>query len=607
MLKDGDWDNKLFAGRVKTDVANIKYLQSICETPITLDMDKENAGNTCLQIEHAGQGYHNYQRYLSYWNQASRYGNGTSDQHNRPPGFGLLHENTTITAQWVNVIDTIEVSKQHKRAVNNVSLAMPHSGVFAAARDQRNDILQPEELNSEGTYVLRASVPSPVLNVLCTNLKEDELAPIVYSAWPNSEDVDINSWTTLSAIATTANKTVVDDIFGWTKRDSEAFTDYPPVFAKYPNAFNTIMNHTSYYWGRDSIYLLGGGGAMDDGINLNGTYVLCKIRVYMTPECSTRYNVTGSGGTMEALCEDKNDGMAYIKSMTNATQGQSVLNWRYVGFDWANSMSLNTGIMDGNASNSRLLTQLILHENAKGEIDLNPALPSPAEALAVMSGCTLLMSWIDAPFVMFWNYTRPNLDEYQTQFFNASVKAQQYASGGVDNVSKGWIVILLLVFLMNIFVLIYFLFHKGLVTDFSEPPNLFALAVNSPPSHLFAGSCGGGPEGKQYVVNWFVNTEGDHLYMEPGQNPVHDHSHHAHPHVHVHHAPNPAKPSGTGFFGGVTAPFNKLRERGLHFGRTQDQTRLRPASVVETDFELEDGHTKTQRQYAKLAKRRSML
>lgn len=198
------------------------------------------------------------------------------------------------------------------------------------------------------------------------------------------------------------------------------------------------------------------------------------------------------------------------------------------------------------------------------------------------------------------------LDNFQTQYFNASVKAQQYASGGVDSASKGWILILLLVFLMNIFVLIYFLVHRGLVTDFSEPPNLFALAVNSPPSHLLAGSCGGGPEGKQYMVNWFVNTEGDHLYMEPGEKPILGGNVHVHPDGHGHTHAKKEKKKG-GFLSPIATAFNKLRERSLHIGPQESQTRLRPASVVDVDFEMEDGATRTQRQYAKLAKRRSML
>ncbi|KAF2190858.1 hypothetical protein K469DRAFT_721788 [Zopfia rhizophila CBS 207.26] len=599
-LKFGKWEKRILSGQVKTAFANIEYVKKICQTPIRTD--EQYAGSTCLQIEHAGQGYYNYYHYLAYWNTVANNGNGTTDQKSRPPGFGLLHENTTVDAKWINVINTKEVSKKHGRAINNVSLAMPHSGVFQAARDQRNGILQPEELDSMGIYSIRASVPSLVMHVLCANMKKEELVPIIYDEW-NDELVNITTWPTLSANATTKNKTVVDDLFGWTKKDDEKLTDFPPVFARYPKPFNTIMNHTSKQWGRDSIYLLGQGGE-DKLSNHTGQYMLCQIKVSLTPHCSTRYNATGGGGTMEALCEEDHDESAYIRSNSSATQDQTIPDWRDIGFDWANSMSLNTGIMDADASNSRLLTQLILPEekNAEGEIevDLNPALPSPGEALAVMSGCTLLMSALDTPFVDFWNYTTPALGTTQTQYFNASILAQQYASGGTDKASRGFILILVLVFVMNIFVLVYFLFHRGLVTDFSEPPNLFTLAVNSPPSHLLAGSCGGGPEGEQYIVNWFVNTEGDHLYMEPGAKPVN----HVYTHAHTHsHGPAQQK---TGVLGKVFTGINELRERGLGFGQ-RDKPLLRPASVVQTDFELEDANTRTQRQYLKLAKRRSML
>lgn len=309
---------------------------------------------------------------------------------------------------------------------------------------------------------------------------------------------------------------------------------------------------------------------------------------------------------MESICDDPNDQFAYIKSYPNATAIESVPNWRDIGFDWSNSLSLNTGIMDGDASNSRLLNQLIIQKDNEGNYDLSPALPSVAEALAVMSGCTLLKSTIDAPFRTFWNYTLPMLDEPQPQWFNASVRAQQYASGGVDAVSQGWVIILLLVFLMNIFVLVYFLVHRGLVTDFSEPPNLFALAVNSPPSHLLAGSCGGGPEGKQYSVNWFVNTEGDHLYMEPGEKPILGGNVHVHPTSGHHHHHHPEAPK-SGFLGSMTKAVDGLRERGLGFKKRNSPSPLQPASVAEPEYEMEDGHTRTQRQYAMLAKRRSML
>ncbi|KAF2005150.1 hypothetical protein P154DRAFT_518695 [Amniculicola lignicola CBS 123094] len=613
-LKFGKWEARILAGPVQTSFANIEYIKTLCSTPIRTD--KAEGGSTCLQIEHAGQGYHNYQRYLAYWDTAASNGNGTSDQTQRPPGFGLLFENTTVTAEWINVVNTTELSRKWNRPINNVSLAMPHAGVFKAAHDQRNGILQPEELNSEGIYSLHASVPSPVMNTLCVNMNHDELSPIVYDEWNTHEIVNITTWGSpgIRDNATTTNKTVVDEIFGWHKESADR-RDYPPVFARYPLPFNTIMNHTNFAWDRATIYLLGQGGNNDDK-NLTGQYVLCQLRMTITPYCSTRYNATGSGGSMEAFCNEDDD-MAYIKHNKSAAKDTEVPNWMSIGFDWANSLSLNTGISDGAASNSRLLTQLILQKNEDtGDVELNKALPSPAEALSVMSGCTLLKAAWDAPYVEFWNYSLPQLDVPQTQYFNATVQAQQYGSGGVDSVSKGWIVVLILVFFMNIFVLVYFLFHRGLVTDFSEPPNLFALAVNSPPSHELAGSCGGGPEGKQYTVNWFVNTEGDHLYMEPGAKggetdqllPQHGEVH-VHPHGH-HQGHSGYGESKGGILGTVTSAFDKLRDRGLGFKTSKKQPPpRRPASIVvqESDFEMEDGGTRRQHHYAQLAKRRSML
>ena len=39
------------------------------------------------------------------------------------------------------------LSTKWKRIINNVTMAMPHSGVFAAAQDPINAIVQPKELN----------------------------------------------------------------------------------------------------------------------------------------------------------------------------------------------------------------------------------------------------------------------------------------------------------------------------------------------------------------------------------------------------------------------------------------------------------------------------
>lgn len=106
------------------------------------------------------------------------------------------------------------------------------------------------------------------------------------------------------------------------------------------------------------------------------------------------------------------------------------------------------------------------------------------------------------------------LGEATYQYFNASIRAQEYASGGTAGYQKAFIVVLIGVFLLNVLVLGYFLFHRDWYTDFSEPPNLFSLAVNSPPSDKLAGSCGGGPRGDQYRVPWKLSEDDGHVYME---------------------------------------------------------------------------------------------
>lgn len=59
----------------------------------------------------------------------------------------MLYDNTTVQGSWIHVYNTTERSETFKRIINNVSMAMPHAGVFSAARDPLNDILQPEDLN----------------------------------------------------------------------------------------------------------------------------------------------------------------------------------------------------------------------------------------------------------------------------------------------------------------------------------------------------------------------------------------------------------------------------------------------------------------------------
>jgi len=207
---------------------------------------------------------------------------------------------------------------------------------------------------------------------------------------------------------------------------------------------------------------------------------------------------------MASHCEDKNDALQYSKRLPNATNGIRSNDWVDVATDWASGVDLNGGISDANDSISRLLTELI-----PTSYTLNPKLPSMAEALAVLNGCTLIVSSISVPFVHFYNYTEPIWNNPQPQFFPVALSYQDYASGGDQPWQNIFYLVLLLAFLLNILCLVYFLFNGSLVNDFLEPQNLFASAINSPASQRLAGSCGGGPEGDQLQAKWTIRLDED--------------------------------------------------------------------------------------------------
>ncbi|KAL8713150.1 MAG: hypothetical protein Q9220_002671 [cf. Caloplaca sp. 1 TL-2023] len=405
-------------------------------------------------------------------------------------------------------------------------MAMPHAGVFAASRDPINGILQPQDLNvcplmamigydwgwwltclqGLGAYEITASVPSPITNVLCASMQEAELAPIVHSQWPsgNNTQMSVTSWPggfDIPSWPHWLNQTSVDDLFEF----GEKYGRRHPVFPKLPMPYNTVLNDTG--WFADSIYLL--------AASAKGEYIMCSLKASLTTVCSTQCHKSVVGGSMRSLCED-DDVLAYRKTSKDATEGVIQKDWASVATEWAKSLGLKSGITDGASSNARLLTQLIPVSQA-----LDPSLPSIAEALAVLSGCTLLMSSTDSPFKHFWSYsaTGPTLKEPQYQGFQASLRFREYASGGTWRWQRIFYVVLFLTFAINVICLLYFLVRQGLVTDFIEPQNLFALSLNSPPSHSLDGACCGGPEGRQLALNWHIKMdhEREHFYIQSGE------------------------------------------------------------------------------------------
>lgn len=185
--------------------------------------------------------YHNFLEYVRTWADIAGSGKGNSSElANRPNVTAMLYDNTTVRASWIrtNTSDMAASYEKYNRVVNNVTLAMPHTNVIAAATDAINGILQPADLEGVGEYKVRASVVSPTINVLCANMNKTELSPIIYVDWPNAITIQSMSvpnqkvaWggyisqIVLEPGQEYLNSTAADEVFGWGVDGRQ-----PPVF-----------------------------------------------------------------------------------------------------------------------------------------------------------------------------------------------------------------------------------------------------------------------------------------------------------------------------------------------------------------------------------------
>lgn len=118
-------------------------------------------------------------------------------------------------------------------------------GVYDAALDPVNGILQPRDLADIGEYYVRAAVVSPVVNVMCVNIGEDDLEPLIYTAWPDAltenttkvtQKVGHDEWqmeVPVIAKDEWLNRTTFDDIFRWGPK----YGRRPPVFPLVSSAY----------------------------------------------------------------------------------------------------------------------------------------------------------------------------------------------------------------------------------------------------------------------------------------------------------------------------------------------------------------------------------
>jgi hypothetical protein len=518
----GPLESTILWGKVYASWGNPEFLANRCQSPIPNAMDPLDRNTTCLQMEHVGQAYHNFEQWLTAWTALVEGSNQTSDDLRfRPKPAGSIWDNTTVTGSWIETQNITELSLNHGRMVNNVTMAMPHAGIPAAAMDPKNDIRQPQEVSGEGKYSLEASVPSPAVNVLCVGMNKSELAPLVYSEWPNAQfnatAYSVSPPDNIPNYPSWLNSTVVDDLFGF----GQKYGQRPPVFGTYPVSNNTILNTTGI-WPADAIYLLGKPSIS------NPEYVMCSMRAKQTGTCSTRYDAASSGALLSSNCENTSNPLQYNHENPSFTEGMWSPDWKNVAAEWASAVSLGSGITASQASTERLIMQMMpSYDPISQTYTLDPSLPSASEALAVLAGCTLILSSQNSPFVQGWNYTEPPdmLSSPVYQHFPATLQAVDYASGGTEKWQGVFYVILVFAFLTSAVCLVFMIVEaRGhQITDFTEPQNLFALAVNSPRSERLRGACGGGPVGRQLKERWVIGMEevDAHYYIQAKEEGVH--------------------------------------------------------------------------------------
>jgi hypothetical protein len=149
------------------------------------------------------------------------------------------------------------------------------------------------------------------------------------------------------------------------------------------------------------------------------------------------------------------------------------------------TVDLNGGMYMNNASNARLLTDLVLLEP-----QLLHNMPSIAEALAVYASSTLVAGSLSSTYSHTWPYDKdehilPEPGLYES--FTATYRTQQYISAPQPDLGMPltifYYAVLVLALVLSLVCVVYHVRNK-MVTEFTDPQNMFSMATNSPPSRV---------------------------------------------------------------------------------------------------------------------------
>ncbi|KAJ3545849.1 hypothetical protein NM208_g2305 [Fusarium decemcellulare] len=515
-LKYGDWEVRELTVPVHSHYGNVVHAGRRCRRDLGLSMNTTADVNTLISVSiyclSTKVGYISNRDLFTYLAPI------TLDIKNevifeRSLGTTHLHDDIKIEATRMDT----EYSQPEKpfqrwgRIVDNNTLSIPHPGVWEASRFASNGILQPEDLSNVGGYAIQASVVSPTINTMCVNMDKDELASLVYDAFPHSDQQNFTAWYDREK-PTWGNSTSVDEIFRWG-------TDYGrwrPVFRSYPQNGSATLQHLPGVYPEE---LYDAGYVLTKGMK-TGNYTLCEMRSWFSTDCSTYLDVSGiRQPVMRTRCGDDQDSYRYgQRTLQTPADKLGPKYWTIILHYWMVAVALEQPF-DPEISASLPVGLMTLTKPER-----RPNLPTIAEVMSVYALSTLTLSALDAPVRHSWdhgNTTAESADEeyiYEfnaTETFPAAIKSQEYTSGHTEDWQRLFYAVLGLTSLINILCLGYLLIHHQLVNDFTEPQNLFSLSINSPFCPRMVGSCLDGPEKEHLEVPWRISRsldEGEYYF-----------------------------------------------------------------------------------------------
>ncbi|KAI1341730.1 hypothetical protein F5Y15DRAFT_413658 [Xylariaceae sp. FL0016] len=486
-LRPSKWNqNGLLYPRVRTSYANVPYIEAACA------MVGNATGANCLDFKYNGDAYRAFLTYTKdwqIWNEAD-----PSIRTSRPGSTVIMMDNTTLNSSWLSHYPM--VSEDNGRVINNVTLAMPHAGLTSLYLDLWNsstEIVKPAQLTELGGYMISASVVSPAINVMCVNADESEVNYYVDPTLPTHRRDGLSIGP-------------LDDVFQMGPKYEKTFT---PKFKMLTPPRNFVVNWTPDHEFYDSMYIMA-------KYNETSDYTICQLRSLLSPSCFTAFVVNTYHANMSAWCDSASEddkGTPYGKVYGDHGDGVLAPLWGNLSKSWSNTLNLNGGASNADTSNAKVLSSMILFEPK-----LSDTLPSMAEALAVLASPTIVDSSLGSSFLHTSSDTSPPAAgyeeihvEYQYMgFFSGNAKGHR---GGIAIFN---FIVLAGVFLISTFCLLHHLNRQGMVTDYTEPQNLFALAINSPPSRALKGACGDGPSTRDLGIAFRVcySEASNHYFFE---------------------------------------------------------------------------------------------